>query len=199
MRIVNSLFVLLCVTSLCLMGCGSNNDGSNEPDGGTPDGGSPDGGSTADSPFAREMISAHNSVRISATPTPSPLLSPLTWSTTAASKAQAWADQCTFNHNPNLGNYGENIAAAAPPNTNTTAGVVQDWASEAANYNYGLNTCAGGKVCGHYTQIVWRDTKQVGCAMKVCTTNSPFTGFPQWQFWVCDYSPPGNFNGQRPY
>jgi uncharacterized protein YkwD len=193
MRLLNSFLTLFCVTSLCLTGCGSNGDGSSEPDGGTPDGG------TADSPFAREMISAHNSVRISATPAPNPPLSPLTWSNTAASKAQAWADQCKFTHNPNLGNYGENLAAAAPPNTTATAGVVQDWAAESASYDYGLNTCASGHVCGHYTQLVWRDTTQVGCATKVCSTNSPFGGFPQWQIWVCDYSPPGNFAGQRPY
>jgi hypothetical protein len=144
------------------------------------------------------MISAHNSVRISATPTPNPALPVLSWSAAAAGKAQAWADQCQYAHNPNLGNFGENIAAATP-NTWTTAGVVQFWASEASSYDYGRNTCAPGKECGHYTQIVWRNTTQVGCATKVCNKNSPFSGFTQWQFWVCDYSPPGNFVGERPY
>lgn len=55
------------------------------------------------------------------------------------------------------------------------------------------------KQCGHYTQIVWRNTTHVGCATKVCDKNSPFQGFTRWQFWVCNYSPPGNFVGQRPY
>ena len=80
-----------------------------------------------------------------------------------------------------------------------TAGVVQGWAAEASNYNYGTNSCAPGKVCGHYTQLVWRNTTHVGCAMKECDKNSPFSGFSRWWFWVCDYSPPGNFVGQRPY
>ncbi|MBN1209800.1 MAG: hypothetical protein JXB05_33430 [Myxococcaceae bacterium] len=63
----------------------------------------------------------------------------------------------------------------------TTAGVVQSWASEAASYDYGTNACAPGKQCGHYTQIVWRSTTQVGCATKLCNS-----------------SPPGNYVGQRP-
>jgi hypothetical protein len=191
--------LLLYAVPLCMVGC---DDGGASPSDMNPDGGALDGGSdggSGDSDFARAMISAHNSVRLSATPTPNPALSPLTWSDAAAAKAQAWADQCMWKHNPNLGSFGENIAAAAPPNTQTTEQVVQGWASEAAWYDYGLNTCAAGKQCGHYTQIVWRDTTQVGCAVKVCDQNSPFTGFPQWQFWVCDYSPPGNYIGERPY
>ncbi|HYI02601.1 CAP domain-containing protein [Hyalangium sp.] len=185
---------LLCAAPLFLVGCDfGDEDLQQQPDGGT----SPDGGST-DSPFAREMISAHNSVRISATPTPNPALPVLTWSNAAAEKAQAWADQCKWGHNPQLGNFGENIAAATP-NSLTTAGVVQNWASEASFYNYGTNSCAPGRQCGHYTQIVWRTTTQVGCAMKRCTQNSPLGSSTTWDFWVCDYSPPGNFAGQRPY
>lgn len=81
--------------------------------------------------------------------------------------------------------------AAAPGDKN--------WASEAANYDHGTNACAPGKVCGHYTQIVWRNTTQVGCATRECDKNSPFQGFTRWQFWVCNYAPPGNYSGQRPY
>ncbi|WP_224244983.1 CAP domain-containing protein [Hyalangium gracile] len=204
MRLLTSLLslTLLCVTPLGLTGCDFGDEDSQEPDGGSPDGGSPDGGSpdggSADSPFAREMLSAHNAVRINPLPTPNPALPVLTWSETAAAKAQAWANQCKFAHNPDLKGYGENIFAATP-NSVTTAGVVQGWASEASFYDYGRNTCAAGKQCGHYTQIVWRDTTQVGCAFKDCNQNSPFAGFPQWRFWVCDYTPPGNFVGERPY
>jgi hypothetical protein len=77
--------------------------------------------------------------------------------------------------------------------------VVQAWASEAADYDYASNSCAPGKVCGHYTQLVWRNSTLVGCAYARCTQNSPFDGVPTWDFWVCDYSPPGNWIGQRPY
>jgi len=39
----------------------------------------------------------------------------------------------------------------------------------------------------------------VGCAHVSCTTNTPFSGFPDWDFSVCDFSPPGNYTGQSPY
>ncbi len=191
MRLSPPLLSLLCAAPLLLSGCDFGDD-TQGPDDMTPDGGtSPDGGSTdtANTPFAREMISAHNSVRISATPTPNPSLPILTWSNDVAAVAQAWADMCRFEHNTGRGNLGENILIATP-NTVTTAGVVQNWASEAASYDYGRNACAPGKQCGHYTQIVWRSTTPVGCATKVC---------PPWQLWVCNYSPPGNYLGQRPY
>lgn len=194
-------FLLLCPASL--VGCAFG-EGSQEPDGGTlNDGGtSGDGGvpDTSDqSPLARDMLAAHNQVRATVTtPVPNPPLSPLAWSTQAAEKAQAWVEQCRFEHNTNRGILGENIAAATPGALNNRS-VVQGWAAEAASYNYGLNACALGKECGHYTQLVWRSTTHVGCAMKLCDVRSPFPTFTRWEFWVCNYSPPGNFAGQRPY
>ena len=43
---------------------------------------------------------------------------------------------------------------------------------------------------GHYTQIVWRSTVEVGCAVARSGLH---------EVWVCRYSPPGNVVGQRPY
>jgi pathogenesis-related protein 1 len=172
---------------LAALGCGSSEEA--EPPG-TPEDGL--------SELARDMLSEHNRVRATPNPTPTPALPPLTWSEDAAQKAQAWADRCRFEHNPNRGNLGENISAATPGGLNNL-GVVRNWASEAPNFDYARNACAPGKVCGHYTQIVWRNTTQVGCAVKECSQNSPFQGFTRWNFWVCNYAPPGNFVGQRPY
>jgi pathogenesis-related protein 1 len=157
-------------------------------------------GPDVDSPVARELLTAHNEVRAHATPAPQPPLRPLTWSEELAAKAQAWANQCHWAHNPDRGDVGENIAAAAPPDSRTDQAVVEDWASEVADYTYATNQCAPGEVCGHYTQLVWRDTTQVGCATALCEENSPFGAqLPRWRFWVCNYSPPGNIVGQRPY
>jgi hypothetical protein len=78
--------------------------------------------------------------------------------------------------------------------------VVRAWADEVADYDYENNSCVTGEQCGHYTQVVWRTTTRVGCATKVCTKNSPFGAqAPTWQYWVCNYDPPGNYQGQRPY
>lgn len=154
----------------------------------------PDGG-TQD-PLADAWLQEHNRVRASAQPTPSPALPPLTWNAAAAGVAKAWAENCSWKHNANRGSYGENIyASTGQP---TPASVVSSWASEAPNYDYATNTCASGKVCGHYTQIVWRATTSVGCFINRCASGSPFGG-GAWYFGVCDYSPPGNYTGQKPY
>ena len=72
----------------------------------------------------------------------------------------------------------------------TTSGgrAVASWASEAATYSWDTNACSAE--CGHYTQLVWAATSSVGCGESTDGTNT---------YWVCDYAPPGNFNGQRPY
>jgi uncharacterized protein YkwD len=115
---------------------------------------------------------------------------PLAWSERLAGFAQEWADYLAthqqFSHRRNSP-YGENLfeitGASASP-----AEVVNDWAAESTNYQYRSNACRG--VCGHYTQIVWRDTQRVGCA----AARSGRT-----EVWVCNYDPPGNWIGKRPY
>ncbi|CAK8712327.1 Putative conserved protein YkwD, contains CAP (CSP/antigen 5/PR1) domain [Candidatus Electronema halotolerans] len=126
---------------------------------------------------------------------------PLRWSAKLAGIAQGWADHlkndsCGMYHSGN--GYGENIYQATAImwsdgrrdfSPKTAKDVVGAWGSEIKDYNYANNSCSG--VCGHYTQLVWKTTKEVGCAMSVCGDNG--------QIWVCSYSPPGNVVGQRPY
>ncbi len=151
----------------------------------------PDGGES-------ELVAAHNAVRARAMPAPMPALQPMVWHDGAAATAAAWVEGCTFMHNPGLGHtYGENIYATYGQQPSATA-VVESWASEARNYNLSMNSCSG--TCGHYTQIVWRSSVGVGCASKVCDSGSPFgANATPWVMWVCDYAPPGNVVGQRPY
>jgi len=174
-----------------------------------PTGGPPPAG------FATEMLDAQNAVRadpasVGGSPAPSPALPALAWSSTVAARAQAWADGCVYMHDTtalhDLG-YGENIAATAPPGArDATYIVVEGWAAEAPFYDYATNGCDAANpanaahTCGHYTQLVWRSTTVVGCGFRTCTTGSPFgASFPTWDYWVCDYAPPGNYVGQRPY
>jgi PadR family transcriptional regulator len=49
-------------------------------------------------------------------------------------------------------------------------------------------SCRG--VCGHYTQIVWSNTREVGCGVARDSNR---------EVWVCNYNPPGNWIGERPY
>src|SRR3954462_6860429 len=119
-------------------------------------------------------LDTQNAVRHGAKPTPVPPLADFTWSSAAAAVARDWADRCTYQHNAGRGPRGENIAASAPPGSWTIAKAVDAWAGEASLYDYATNSCATGKDCGHYTQIVWRDSVRAGCAHQTCTTNSPF-------------------------
>lgn len=146
------------------------------------------------------IVDAHNRARQNATPAPSAPLAPLSWSAEAAATASAWAEHCSFAHNPELGKLGmgQNLYASVGLSP-SAADVVEAWASEVSDYDYATNTCKSGKMCGHYTQIVWSTTTAVGCAIKSCTDNSPFDVPGAWELWVCDYSPPGNYRGKRPY
>ncbi|KAL9261367.1 Pathogenesis-related protein [Drosera capensis] len=108
-----------------------------------------------------------------------------------AGYAQWWADQrkydCALLHSN--GPYGENMFSGS--GTCWTPGqVVAGWLSERRWYTYRWNHC-GIADCGHYTQIIWRDTRRVGCAKVTC-----FGG--RDTLFVCDYDPPGNFLGERP-
>ena len=69
--------------------------------------------------------------------------------------------------------------------------VVLEWARQAIDYNYASNSCASNKNCDDYTQLVWRDSQVVGCAVASCPGME--------QIWVCNYDPPGNFFNQKPY
>lgn len=150
--------------------------------------------------FQRDILAAHNAVRARALPGNTEALPPLQWSAEAERVAAAWAERCTFEHNEGRGRMGENLAAATMNQWKTQEEMVFDWASEAEHYDSASNTCAEGEMCGHYTQLVWRETTHVGCVEKVCTTASPWGAqVSEWKLWVCNYTPPGNVAGQKPY
>ena len=134
--------------------------------------------------LADNMLAAHNAVRLGVG------VPALTWSIQLAAFAQQWANELVasrkFVHRRNSP-YGENLYEITGART-TSGEVVDQWASESKNYRYGSNTCRG--VCGHYTQIIWRDTRRVGCAV---------AGNARNEVWVCNYDPPGNWIGKRPY
>src|SRR3954451_20897809 len=133
---------------------------------------------------SQAMLDAHNAIRARIG------LAPLVWSPQLARVAQEWADHLIstreLRHQAN-NHYGENLYAISG-GISSPAQVVKLWADEARNYDVRTNSCAG--VCGHYTQIVWRATRAVGCAEATDRYR---------QVWVCEYDPPGNVVGYRPY
>ncbi|XVE67402.1 hypothetical protein DITRI_Ditri08aG0157500 [Diplodiscus trichospermus] len=136
-----------------------------------------------DSP--QDYLNAHNTARADVG------VGPMTWDDTVAAYAKNYANQrigdCNLVHSG--GPYGENLAWSSADLSGTDA--VTMWVNEKADYNYDSNTCAPGKVCGHYTQVVWRKSVRLGCAKVRCNNGGTFIG--------CNYDPPGNYNGEKPY
>ena len=105
------------------------------------------------------MITAHNVQRANAMPVPTPALPAMTWATDLATAAQTYADKCIFEHDA-ANSWGENLYANWPAGSADAQAVVEDWAGEKSDYNYANNSCTG--MCGHYTQVVWRSSTEVG-------------------------------------
>ncbi|CAN7119925.1 unnamed protein product [Brassica rapa subsp. narinosa] len=140
-----------------------------------------------DSP--QDFLDAHNQARAAVG------VDPLAWDETVAAYAQDYANQrrgdCALEHSS--GPYGENITTRKYEYCyhNICVEAVNMWVSEQADYDYGSNTCASGKQCGHYTQIVWKNSVRLGCAKVSCDNGQTFI--------TCNYDPQGNFVGQWPY
>ncbi|KAF8404813.1 hypothetical protein HHK36_009703 [Tetracentron sinense] len=119
---------------------------------------------------------------------------PLTWDPSLEEYAKKYAEvrsnDCQLIHSG--GPYGENIYWGYGTDGYTDAeGAIKYWVDEKKYYNYESNSCMRGKECLHYTQIVWSNSVHLGCARTKCT-NDHF-------FITCNYNPPGNFEGERPY
>lgn len=127
--------------------------------------------------------------------------------------AASVASSCRFAHS-GWADVGENLfVGTEAPNTTTAQwlsdrnwwikNAVSDWTYEArfVNYATGANSVkcnegSTGSTCrskiGHYTQIMWDDTVEVGCAAQYCPSGiSNFTS-RESTLIVCHYSPQGN-------
>jgi len=66
------------------------------------------------------------------------------------------------------------------------------WAAERSLFRPGIfpavSTSGNWSDVAHYTQMIWRGTTRIGCALHKSR---------KWDFLICRYSPPGNVVGQR--
>jgi len=121
----------------------------------------------------------------------------LSWSNSIASLTQEHANYLGQNgiieHDPSNYLYGENIAVANYPINYTDA--INMWYEEKSLYNYSTNSCYSGEICGHYTQLIWKDTTEVGCAKAIVQAGK----FEGGTVVVCRYNPSGNWVNELPY
>ncbi|MBI4954041.1 MAG: Fis family transcriptional regulator [Myxococcales bacterium] len=179
-----AVLAVLAALAAPLLACGSSSgDGA---------GGSGAASSSGEPAEMTGMTAAHNAARAAVSPPASPPIADLVWDGSLGAYAQSYADNCVWQHSG--GPYGENLYGTT--GGATPADVVASWVAEASAYDYASNGCSG--VCGHYTQVVWRDSLRLGCGVADCASGAPWGAGP-WQIWVCSYDPPGNYVGEKPY
>lgn len=126
------------------------------------------------SQIQREALAAHNHFRaLHHAPR-------LTWSNALADYAARYAANCEFAHSH--GPYGENLAAGYP----SINAAITNWYNEQQFYSY--QNPGFSHQAGHFTQVVWKDSRQLGCAYVTCDGKNGTPG----NFLVCEYNPSGN-------
>lgn len=173
-----SLFTLVILTTL-LAGCASSTSAPPAP--------SASGSSRMKSVDQKAILAYHNKVRADVG------VGPLRWDDGLATYAQQWADHlatttCRMKHRqPNI--YGENLFQGTAGHY-TAVDAAKGWESEKQIYRGDVITEKNYAPIGHYTQMVWRTTTQVGCGEALCDGTL---------LVACNYDPPGNYLGQKPY
>lgn len=114
----------------------------------------------------------------------------LVWSVELQNAAQQWVDYIAkkdiMAHSKM--EYGENIYMST---VEVSAEIPVDrWASEEQYYNGEVISYQNYSLFGHYTQLIWAKTTEVGCAYAISKTGK--------YYWVCEYSPTGNYIGEKP-
>jgi Cysteine-rich secretory protein family len=139
---------------------------------------------------ASEILQLHNAHRDSVG------VPPLRWSDSLAAGAQHWAselaarNQMVHSHTPGVG---ENIAMwwGHHPSLDT---MIDMWTAEKQYFRRGtfpaVSQTGDWESVAHYSQMVWRETTEVGCGV---ADNG------RTEYLVCWYNPQGNFFGKTPY
>jgi len=105
----------------------------------------------------------------------------MVWDTGLAAQSLAYAQKCKFAHSGTTG-VGENLALGYAD----IPAVISAWSLERQLYNW--STPGFSSKTGHFTQVVWYGTLNVGCGRVKCSNLGS-----RW-YVVCQYKSPGNIN-----
>jgi uncharacterized protein YkwD len=141
-------------------------------------------------PIAAELLAAHNGERKRVG------VHQLTWNEGLAKDAKIWANQLArqgrMRHSSRDARegIGENLWAGTKGRFSPTR-MINAFIREKQYFKPGLfpdvTTTGNWGDVGHYTQLIWPDTKEIGCAI---------TGNAKTDYLVCRYKPSGNWRGE---
>ncbi len=141
------------------------------------------------SPFAREMLAAHNAARQAVGAPPLRWDPALEASAMAHARTMAAAGQLIHAPREGRGIERENLSSA--PMNYSVGQMVQRWSDEKRHFVRGtfpdVSRTGNWSDVAHYTQMVWPTTTSIGCG------SVPGKGF---RWLVCRYSPGGNKDGK---
>ncbi len=134
----------------------------------------------------KEFVDLHNRERVEVG------VGKIKWNEELAAYSAEWANHlasgnCALEHRPN-NEYGENLFAGSAI-YNKPSEIVGSWLEEKSQYK-------GGKIgddfwaAGHYTQVIWAKSTEIGCAVATCANG--------YIIAVCNYNPAGNMYGESP-
>ena len=149
--------------------------------------------------FQKTCLEAHNDFRFFHD------VHPLKWSSKLSRDARNWANHLAATdriyHDPTARgkDQGENLYWESPAKRLCDYGekgedcfscekAVQSWYNEEADYDYGTGQAkTPGKAILHFTQIIWKATRELGMAAAAANNNIVV---------VARYSPVGNWGGE---
>jgi len=138
------------------------------------------------SALAERILALHNHERVQVG------VPPLTWDDRLALNAAAWAEQIGDSgmlEHSGAEDQGENLWMGTASRYPVEA-MIETWANERRDFRPGrfpdVSQSGDWARVGHYTQMIWRDTRAVGCAIH---------NGRHWDVLVCRYMPAGNVMG----
>ena len=150
-------------------------------------------GATTAPQLAEQALRLHNHERAALG------LPPLVWNDQLAKSAEDWAAKLSrsgmlqHEHQGDSSGQGENLWMGSRDGYSIDE-MIGDWSGEKARFRRGkmpsISHQGDWEAVGHYSQMVWRETRAVGCAI---------AHSPDWDVLVCRYDPPGNVWGQNPF
>ena len=149
----------------------------------------PGPGFAAPASFAERLLIAHNQERDRVN------VPRLAWSAKLAEQAQAWADTLArsnrFEHAQDRSGAGENLWMGSARRYSAEQ-MIDGFVEEVRYFHTGqfpdVSSTGSWHDVGHYTQLIWRGTQQVGCAVGQGRAND---------ILVCRYWPAGNVMGDK--